>query len=57
MKRDPKKTKQLRRTVDVLMTALLPCLMAYSLIGETFHEIAGVAMLALFITHHGLNRG
>ena len=57
MKRDPKKTKMLRRAVDILMTALLPCLMAYSLIGETFHEIAGVAMLALFITHHVLNRG
>ena len=39
------------------MTALLPMLMAYSLIGEQFHEIAGTLMFALFITHHVLNRG
>ena len=49
--------KRRRMAVDVAMTALLPCLMAYSLIGETFHEAAGVAMLALFIGHHVLNRG
>ena len=33
------------------MTVLLPFLMAYSLIGETFHEAAGTAMLVLFIMH------
>ena len=49
--------KKKRMAVDAAMTALLPCLMAYSLIGETFHEAAGVAMLALFIAHHVLNRG
>ena len=49
--------KRKRMAVDAAMTVLLPCLMAYSLIGETFHELAGVAMLALFITHHILNRG
>ena len=38
------------------MTALLPVLMAYSLAGETLHEIVGTAMLALFIVHHILNR-
>ena len=48
--------KKKRMAVDAAMTALLPCLMAYSLIGETFHEIAGVAMLVLFIAHHILNR-
>lgn len=37
------------------MTALLPLLMAYSLVGETFHEWAGVAMFMLFLLHHGLN--
>ncbi len=42
--------------VDIAMTAVLPCLMAYSLIGETFHEAMGIVMLALFITHHILNR-
>lgn len=46
-----------RIAVDAAMTALLPCLMAYSLIGEVFHEIAGAAMLALFLAHHVLNRG
>ena len=49
--------KRKRMAVDAAMTVLLPCLMAYSLIGETFHELAGVVMLALFITHHILNRG
>lgn len=48
--------KQKRILIDAAMTVLLPCLMAYSLIGETFHEVAGVAMLALFIAHHILNR-
>ncbi len=47
--------KQKRVLIDAAMTVLLPCLMAYSLIGETFHEVAGVVMLALFIAHHILN--
>ena len=47
---------KLRMAVDAAMTILLPCLMAYSLIGELFHEIAGTAMLGLFIAHHILNR-
>ena len=45
-----------RTTVDILMILLMPLLMAYSLIGETFHEIAGTAMLVLFIMYHLLNR-
>jgi len=49
------KKKKLRMAVDTAMTVLLPCLMAYSLIGEAFHEITGVAMLGLFIGHHILN--
>lgn len=39
------------------MALLLPVLMAYSLIGETAHEILGLTMFALFICHHVLNRG
>lgn len=39
------------------MTALLPLLMAYSLVGEAAHEWLGMAMLALFIGHHVLNAG
>ena len=38
------------------MVVLLPMLMAYSLIGEKFHEIIGTAMFALFIVHHVMNR-
>ena len=34
----------------------MPLLMAYSLVGETFHEAAGTTILVLFILHHILNR-
>ena len=49
------KTK--RRIVDAAMVLLLPLLMAYSLVGESFHEVAGTLMLVLFAAHHWLNRG
>ena len=42
--------------LDAAMLLLLPLLMAYSLIGEAFHEVAGTLMLALFLLHHWLNR-
>ena len=42
--------------IDIAMTLLLPLLMAYSLIGETFHEAAGTVMFLLFIFHHIINR-
>lgn len=38
------------------MTVALPLLMAYSLVGEAFHEVLGTIMLALFVGHHVLNR-
>ena len=38
------------------MMVLLPLLMAYSLIGETFHEVIGTLIFVLFIVHHVLNR-
>ena len=38
------------------MTCLLMILMAYSLIGEKFHEIIGTAIFILFIVHHVMNR-
>ncbi len=38
------------------MTVMMPLLMAYSLIGELFHEIAGSLIFILFIIHHILNR-
>lgn len=43
------------RLVDAAMVLLLPLLMAYSLIGEAFHEFAGTLMLLLFLAHHRLN--
>ena len=45
-----------RMIINVCMTAVLLCLMSYSLIGELTHEILGVAMFALFTVHHILNR-
>ena len=45
-----------RMVIDLAMTVLIPLLMAYSLIGESFHEIAGSAMLGLFILHQWMNR-
>lgn len=48
--------KRLRVILDIAMTVLMPILMAYSLIGEMFHEIAGTLIFILFIIHHVLNR-
>lgn len=48
--------KRLRMILDIAMTALMPLLMVYSLIGETFHEIIGTLIFILFIIHHVLNR-
>ena len=42
--------------LDAVMLLLLPLLMAYSLIGEAFHEVASTLMLTLFLLHHWLNR-
>ena len=51
------KMKQMVKiTIDLLMTVLLLFLMAYSLVGEVVHEWIGVALFALFILHHILNR-
>jgi len=46
-----------KRTIDAAMTALLPVMMAYNLTGNTIHEVTGMALFALFILHHLLNRG
>lgn len=45
----------LKIVVDLAMTVLLFCLMAYLLVGETAHEWLGTAMFCLFIFHHILN--
>lgn len=43
--------------IDLAMTAALPVLMCYSIVGETAHEVTGIAMFVLFILHHILNFG
>ena len=44
-----------RMAVDILMTVMLPLQMAYSLIGETYHEAEGVILFALFLAHHAMH--
>ena len=48
--------KRIRLIIDIGMTLLLPLLMAYSLIGELFHEIIGTLIFLLFNIHHVMNR-
>ncbi len=48
--------KKGRMILDIVMIVMMPLLMAYSLISETWHEIMGTAIFILFITHHILNR-
>ena len=50
------KKKTVKTILDAVMTGALPVMMAYSLAGETLHEIVGTVMLVLFIAHHILNR-
>ena len=45
-----------RITLEIAMAALLLLLMAYSLVGETFHEMAGAAAFCLFLLHHRRRR-
>ena len=45
-----------KRAVDVCMTVLLLCLMAYQVTGEVLHEWFGIGMTVLLIVHHILNR-
>ena len=47
------KKKNFRVVLDIAMTVMLPMLMAYFLIGETFHEVIGTAMLYSMKTGHG----
>ena len=48
--------KNARMIIDILMVIILPLLMAYSLVGENYHEVIGICMFALFIAHHVMNR-
>lgn len=45
-----------KRVVDVILTAMLLCLMAYQVTGNAIHEWVGIAMLAIVIVHQVLNR-
>ncbi|MBR6350354.1 MAG: cytochrome b/b6 domain-containing protein [Lachnospiraceae bacterium] len=49
--------KRVRMAIDIIMVILMLLLMAYSLVGEELHEIAGVAMFVCFAIHQILNRG
>lgn len=48
---------KLRRTVDILMTAVLLFLMGYQFWGKKAHEWVGMGIFILFIAHHILNFG
>ncbi len=48
---------KIKTAADILMTAALPVLMCYSIVGETAHEVIGIVMFGLFILHHILNFG
>ena len=49
--------KRIKMVVDFMMVVVLLLLMTYSLIGETVHEVLGIAMFTLFVIHHVLNAG
>ena len=53
MKGKPKQT--VRWCVDLCMTLVLLCLMAYQVTGEVLHEWLGIGMTLLLILHHILN--
>lgn len=50
-----KRKMKIKTGVDLLMTALLLCLMAYQITGQALHEWFGTGMLILFIAHNLLN--
>ena len=45
-----------KRVIDAVLTALLLFLMAYQVTGDVLHEWLGIAMTALLVVHHILNR-
>ena len=45
-----------KHIIDIAMTVVLLCLMAYQVTGEEAHEWCGIAMTALVIVHQILNR-
>jgi len=51
-----KKINTIRTSVDICMSIVLLCLMAYQVSGDVFHEWLGIGMTILLIVHHILNR-
>lgn len=47
--------QKIKTSIDLAMTAALPVLMCYSIVGETAHEIIGVTMFCLFLAHNSTN--
>lgn len=56
MKAKIKTNTIIKRVVDAVLTVLLLFLMAYQVTGDVLHEWLGIAMTALLIVHHILNR-
>ncbi len=50
------KKRNFKWIVDLCMSLVLLCLMAYQVCGEVLHEWGGVLMTLLLILHHVLNR-
>ena len=51
----PNTKNTIRKIIDAVLTALLLCLMAYQVTGETLHEWIGIGMTVVLIFHHILN--
>jgi hypothetical protein len=47
--------RKFRTLLDTAMLILMPLLMSYSLVGETFHKWLGIAIFVMFVTHHIIN--
>ena len=45
----------IKKAVDIVMTALILCLMSYQVTGESLHEWIGIGMTVVLIVHHILN--
>lgn len=50
-----KRKNTIKRIVDILLTVLLLCLMAYQVTGEALHEWLGIGMTVFVIIHQALN--
>jgi hypothetical protein len=51
-----RRSEVIKRIIDIAMTVLLLCLMAYQVTGEMAHEWIGMGMTVLIIIHQILNR-